>query len=77
VTGSQGGKGRKGAKYLQDAGLNALSPEMKSNIIEAHKKGAKGGEDNDDKSSLSAKLVKTIKSLSKTMRTLEKDNKRD
>jgi hypothetical protein len=76
VTGGQGSKGRKGAKYLQDAEWNALSPEAKSKIIEASKKGAKDGEDNDDKSSLSAKLVKTIKSLSKTMRSLEKDNKR-
>jgi hypothetical protein len=74
VTGGQGDKGRKGSKYLQDAEWNALSPEAKSKIIEAHKKGAKDGEDNDDKSSLSAKLVKTIKSLSKTMRLLEKDN---
>ncbi len=76
VTDSQGGKGRKDAKYLQDAEWNALSSEVKSKIIEAYKKGAKGGEDNDDKSSLSAKLVKTIKSLSKTMRLLEKDNKK-
>ncbi len=30
VTGGQGGKGRKGAKYLQDAEWNALSPEAKS-----------------------------------------------
>ncbi len=71
-TGGQGGKGKKGAKYLQDAEWNALSPEAKSKIIEARKKGAKGDEDNDDKSSLSAKSVKTIKSLSKTMRSLEK-----
>jgi hypothetical protein len=76
VTGGQGGKGRKGAKYLQDAEWNALSPEAKFKIIEAHKKGAKGGEDNDDKSSLSAKLAKTIKSLSKTTRLLERDNKK-
>jgi hypothetical protein len=76
VTGGQGGKGRKGAKYLQDAEWNALSPEAKSKIIKARKKGAKGGKDNDDKSSLSAKSAKTIKFLSKTMRSLEKDNKR-
>ncbi len=76
VTGGQGGKARKGAKYLQDAEWKALSPEAKSKIIKARKKGAKDGEDNDDKSFLSAKLVKTIKSLSKTMRLLEKDNKR-
>jgi hypothetical protein len=76
VTGGQGGKGRKGAKYLQDGEWNALSPEAKSKIIEARKKGAKGGKDNDDKSSLSAKSAKTIKSLSKTMRSLEKDNKK-
>jgi hypothetical protein len=30
VTGGQGGKGRKGAKYLQDSEWNALSPEAKS-----------------------------------------------
>jgi hypothetical protein len=76
VTGGQGGKGRKGAKYLQDAEWNALSPEAKSKTIEAHKKGAKGGKDDDDKSFLSAKSAKTIKSLSKTMRLLEKDNKK-
>jgi hypothetical protein len=76
VTGGQAGRGRKGAKYLQDAEWNALSPEAKSKIIEAHKKGAKGGKDDDDKSSLSAKSAKTIKSLSKTMRSLEKDNKK-
>jgi hypothetical protein len=76
VTGGQGGEDRKGAQYLQDVEWNALSPEAKSKIIEACKKGAKGGEDNDDKSSLSAKSVKTIKSLSKTMRLLEKDNKK-
>jgi hypothetical protein len=76
VTGGQGGKGRKGAKYLQDAEWNALSPETKSKIIEACKKGAKGGEDDDDKSSSSAKLAKTIKSLSKTIRLLERDNKK-
>ncbi len=76
MTGGQGGKGRKGAKYLQDAEWSALSPEAKSKIIEAHKEGAKGGEDNDDRSYSSAKLAKTIKSLSKTMRSLEKDNKR-
>jgi hypothetical protein len=76
VTGGQRGKGKKGAKYLQDAEWNALSPEAKSKIIETPKKGAKGGQDNYDKSSLSAKLVKTIKSLSKTMRSLEKDNRR-
>jgi hypothetical protein len=76
VTGGQGGKGRKGAEYLQNAEWNALSPEAKSKIIKAHKKGAKGGEDDDDKSSSSAKLAKTIKSLSKTMRLLEKDNKK-
>jgi hypothetical protein len=76
VTGGQGGKGRKGAKYLQDAEWNALSPEAKSKIIKACKKGAKGGKDDDDKSSSSAKLAKTIKSLSKTMRSLEKDNKK-
>ena len=70
------GKGRKGAKYLQDAEWNALSPEAKSKIIEAYKKGAKDGEDNDDKSSLSAKSAKTIKSLFKTMRSLERDNKK-
>jgi hypothetical protein len=51
VTGGQGGKGRKGAKYLQDAEWSALSPEAKSKIIKAHKKGAKGGKDNDAKSS--------------------------
>ncbi len=76
VTGGQGGKGRKGAKYLQDAEWNALNPEAKSKIIEAHKKGAKGGKDDDDKSTSSAKSAKTIKSLSKTMRLLEKDNKK-
>jgi hypothetical protein len=75
VTGGQGCKGRKGAKYLQDAEWNAPSPEAKSKIIKAHKKGAKGGKDDDDKSSLSAKLAKTIKFISKTMRSLEKDNK--
>jgi hypothetical protein len=64
------------AKYLQDAEWNALSPEAKSKIIKAHKKGAKCDKDNDDKSSLSAKLAKTIKSLSKTMRSLEKDNEK-
>jgi hypothetical protein len=76
VTGSQGGKGRKGAKYLQDAEWNAPSPEAKSKIIKARKKGAKGGEDDDDKSSSSAKSAKTIKPLSKTMRLLERDNKK-
>jgi hypothetical protein len=55
VTGGQGYKGRKGGKYLQDSEWNALSPEAKSKIIEACKKGAKDGEDNDDKSSSSAK----------------------
>ncbi len=76
VTGSQGGKGRKGAKYTQDAEWNALIPEEKSKIIKTRKKGAKGGKNDDDKSSLSAKLAKTIKSLSKTMRSLEKENKK-
>jgi hypothetical protein len=39
VTGSQGSKSGKGAKYLQDAEWNAPSPEAKSKIIKAHKKG--------------------------------------
>jgi hypothetical protein len=86
VTGSQGGNKNNQqntqstnilhAKYLQNAEWNALSPEAKSKIIEARKKGAKGDKDNDDKSSSSAKSAKTIKSLSKTMRSLEKDNKK-
>ncbi len=38
VTGGQRGKGRKGAKYLQDAEWNALSPKAKSKIIKACKK---------------------------------------
>jgi hypothetical protein len=33
VTGGQGGKGREGAKFLQDAEWNALNPEAKSKII--------------------------------------------
>jgi hypothetical protein len=49
VTGGQGDKGKKGAKYLQDAEWIALSPEAKFKIIKAHKKGAKGGKDDDDK----------------------------
>jgi hypothetical protein len=35
VTGGQGGKGRKGVRYLQDAEWNALSPEAKSKIIQS------------------------------------------
>ncbi len=51
VTGGQDVKGRKGAKYLQDDEWNALSPEAKSKIIKARKKGVKDGEDKDDNSS--------------------------
>jgi hypothetical protein len=58
VTGGQAGKGRKGAKYLQDAEWNALSSEAKSKIIEARKKGAKGGKDDDVKFFFECKVGK-------------------
>jgi hypothetical protein len=38
VTGGQGGKGRKGEKYLQDAEWNAMSTEARSKILKAVRK---------------------------------------
>ena len=77
VTGDQEGKKKGKAvtkKYLEDAEWNALSPEVWSTIIEAHKKAK--NDDEDDKFSASTKSAKTIKFLSKIMKSLEKDNRR-
>ncbi len=61
-------------KYLKDTEWNVLSPEAQSKIIEACKKGK--DEEEDEKSVVSNKSSKRIKSLSKTMKSLEKDNRR-
>jgi hypothetical protein len=76
VTGGQCDKKKdKGSKkYLKEAEGNALSPEAQSKIIESHKKGK--DDDEDDKSLASNKSAKTIKFLSKTMKLLEKDDRR-
>jgi hypothetical protein len=76
VTGGQGGKkkGKGSRKYLKDAEWNTLSPEAQLKIIESCKKGKDDDEDN--KSLASNKSAKTIKSLSKTMKLLDKDNRR-
>ncbi len=59
---------------MKEAKWNALSPEAQSKIIESCKKG--NNADKDDESLASNKSAKTIKSLSKTMKLLEKDNRR-
>jgi len=75
-TNNQGGKkkGKGMTKYLKDTEWNALSPEAQSKIIEACKKGKDN--DEEEKSVASNKSSNTITSLSKTMKLLEKDNRR-
>ncbi len=76
VTGGQGGKkkGKRSKKYLKKAEWNALSTEAQSKIIECHKKGK--DDDGNNKPLASNKSAKTFNSLSKTMKLLEKDNRR-
>ncbi len=71
------GKGKKtsdGTKYISNSDWKAMSPESQTKFINAHKKAAE--DDDDEKSSASAKSAKTMKSISKTMKFLEKDNRR-
>jgi hypothetical protein len=51
-----------------------MRPEAQTKVINACKKAAE--DDDDEKSSASAKSAKTMKSISKTMKSLEKDNRR-
>ncbi len=77
ITTSCKGKGNKassGTKYISDSGCKAMSPEAQTKVINARMKAAE--DDDNEKSSASAKSAKTIKSISKTMKSLEKDNRR-
>jgi chromosome segregation ATPase len=72
----KGGKkgGSKSKKYYSDAEWKALSSEAQAKIINERKKAI---DDADiEKSAASAKSSKSIKSLTKTMKALEKDNRR-
>ena len=51
-----------------------MSPEAQTKVINIRKKAAK--DDDDEISFASAKSAKTIKSIFKTMKSLEKDNRR-
>ncbi len=71
------GKGKKasgGTKYISDSNWIIMSSEAQTKVINARKKVAE--DDDDEKSSASAKLAKMLKSISKTMKSLEKDNRR-
>jgi hypothetical protein len=70
-------KGKKGAskKYYNDAEWNALSSEAQVKIINEQKK-AMGNDGNNAMSVATAKSAKSIKSITKTMKMLEKDNRR-
>jgi hypothetical protein len=81
TTSHKEGKGKRGSnentKFISDADWKAMSPEAQTKIINARKKAAsEEEEDEDDKSSASSKSAKTMKSIPKTMKSLEKDNRR-
>ncbi len=66
--------GSKFKKYFSDAEWKALSSEAQTKIINERKKAMDNADD--EKSAASAKSSKSIKSLTKTMKALEKDNRR-
>jgi hypothetical protein len=73
---TDGKKGKGAYKRLPDDEWNALSNEEKAKFIKACKKGGSEKPDGDDKSISSSKSVKSTKSLSKTIKALEKENKK-
>jgi hypothetical protein len=68
------GTGSKSKKYYSDAELKALSSEAQTKIINERKKAMDDADD--ERSAASAKSSKSFKSLTKTMKALEKDNRR-
>jgi hypothetical protein len=71
------GKGKKtsgGNKYISNSDWKAMSPEAQTKVINARKKAAE--DDDDEKFSASTKSAITMKSISKTMKSLERDNRR-
>jgi hypothetical protein len=63
-----GDKGAESKEYIKASEWNKLSPEAKTKIIEARKK-SKARDDDD-------KCVTLVKSLSKTIKSLEKNNRK-
>jgi hypothetical protein len=62
-----GDKGTESKEYIKASKWNELSPEAKTNIIEARKKSKARDDDNS---------VALVKSLSKTVKSLEKSNRK-
>jgi hypothetical protein len=75
-TDGKGGKSKGAGKCLPDNEWNEPSAEAQAKIIKACKKGGSEKSEEDDKSVLSSKLAKSTKSLSKTIKALEKENKK-
>jgi hypothetical protein len=63
-----------GTKFISNSYWKAMSSEAQTKVINTHKKAAE--DDHNEKSSASAKSAKTMKTISKTMKCLEKDNRR-
>jgi hypothetical protein len=63
-----GDKGAESKEYIKASEWNELSPEAKTKIIEARKKSKARDDDN--------KSVALVKSLSKTVKSLEKSNRK-
>jgi hypothetical protein len=63
-----GDKGAESKEYIKASKWNELSPEAKMKIIEARKKSKARDDDN--------KSVALVKSLSKTIKSLEKSNRK-
>jgi hypothetical protein len=79
VTTSRKGKEKKasgGTKYINNSDWKAMSPEAQTKVINACKSKKAAEDDDNEKSSASAKSVKMMKSISKTVKSLEKDNRR-
>ena len=72
----KGGKkgGSKSKKYYSDAEWKALSSEAQTNIINERKNAIDDADD--ERSAASASSSKSFNSLTKTMKALEKDNRR-
>ncbi len=76
VTDGKGGKSKGAGKFLPDNEWNELSAEARAKIIKACKKGGSEKLEEDDKYVSSFKLAKSTKSLLKTIKALEKENKK-
>ena len=73
---TDGMKGKSTYKRLPDNVWNAMTNEEKAKFTKARRKGGSDKPDGDDKSIVSSKSVKSTKSLSKTIKALEKENKK-